>query len=84
LIANGAVRQFFPALRAERFPMEFQGLLRIARCDIGKIGNVTRLSGFRAIHERERSEIQDLGGLFDCGRRFDRVGRGRVIRRSLF
>ena len=28
LVADGAVRQFFPALRDERFPMEFQGVLR--------------------------------------------------------
>ena len=53
LIGDGAVRQFFPALRDERFPLEFQGFLRIAGCDIRKVGNVTRLGGLRPVHERE-------------------------------
>jgi len=34
--------------------------------------------------ERERREIKDLCRLFHCGRRFDRIGIRRVIRRPVF
>src|SRR5882672_3371332 len=84
LVSDGAVRQFFPTLRNERLPIEFEGRLNIARCEIEKVSHLRHLEGLRTVHERKRREIQDLCRLFDCGRRFDRIGRSRVFRVALF
>jgi hypothetical protein len=84
LVSDGAVRQFFPTLRNEGLPVELEGRLNIARCEIEKVSHLGRLKGLRTVHERERREIKDLRRLFDCGRRFDRVGRSRVVRRLIF
>ena len=76
--------RFFPALREERLPVEFEGRLHIARCEIEKERHLGRLEGLRTVHERERREIQDLCRLFHCRRRFDRIGGSRVIGRLVF
>jgi hypothetical protein len=75
---------FFPALRDERLPVELEHRLNIARCEIEKVSHLGRLEGLRTVHERERREIKDPGRLFHCGRRFDRIGIRRVIRRLVF
>ena len=84
LVSDRTVRQFFLALPDERLPIELEGRLNIARCEVEKERHLGRLERLRTVHERKRREIQDPGCLFHCGRRFDRVGRSRVVRRLVF